>query len=68
MKLLLLLYSHGFPEHTETKSMDSVLLAPVDAVDILILSGHWQTSTYVHKFKDKMTTTYLVSMYSIHKR
>ena len=61
MKLLLLLYSHGFPEHTETKSMDSVPLAPVDAVDKLILSGHWQMSTYTHKIKNKMTTTCLVS-------
>ena len=50
MKLLPLLNSHGFPEHTETTSMDSVPLAPVDAVDKLILSGHWQTSMYVHKF------------------
>ena len=45
LKLLSLLYSHGFPEHTETTSMDSVPLAPVGAVDKLILSGHWQTST-----------------------
>ena len=60
MKLLLLLYSHGFPEHTKTKSMDSVPLAPVDAVDKLILSGHWQMSTYTHKFKNKITTTCLV--------
>ena len=56
MKLLPLLYSHGFPEHTDSTSMDSVPLAPVDTFDNLILSGHWQMSTYIHKL-DKMTTT-----------
>ena len=44
MKLLLLNW-HGFPEHTETITMDSVSLAPVGTVDELTLSGHWQIST-----------------------
>ena len=44
MKLLSKLYSHGFPEHTETTVMDSELLMLVDTVDNVTLAGHWQTS------------------------
>lgn len=38
------LYSHGFPEHTDTTVIDSELLTPVNTIDDLTLSGHWQTS------------------------
>jgi len=40
-KFLSQLYSHGFPEHTDSISIDIIL---VSILDELMLSGHWQTS------------------------